>query len=469
MERLASGPHFSARRFLALLIASGMLLVTTAGSAAGGPPLLWSDRFGTADSTEIVNAVDAKANRVFAAGGSRGVDGQNHFLVRAYQATTGSLLWQDESSANGFATVVAAKHDMVFVAGGSTLRAHDAATGVLLWENQARAAGGFAVVNGIAVRGPFVFLAGAIQKQGGNFDFDFWVRVHDANTGALLWEDVVDKANGDDVATTIAVTGRRVVVAGWSSSAGPLPPPDEEPGLETGNTDLLVRVYDAFDGKILWEDVFDRAGGDDVATTVVASGRRVFVGGISEKFDESGTSNLDGVVRAYDAATGAVLWHVDVDSGPTDLIASIVVRGRRLFVAGRTQNTAGNADVLVQAYDTETGAALWSNIFDGGNGDDWANAIAVTRGKVAIAGRVTDANGNIEFLVRTYKSVTGDLLWEDRFDVGRIDEARDITIERGRIVAVGLGEDDGENFDFIVRGYSAHQFAGRQVEVAPGQ
>jgi outer membrane protein assembly factor BamB len=453
MEHAARRNIVLARTLFPLAIAAGVVLIATAARADVVRTLLWSDHFRTAEGTELVNAVDAQAARVFAAGGTRNADGQNSVLVRAYHAESGALLWQHEKPSNAFATAIVARGRTVFVAGGSTLRAHDAETGAILWEEETES-GALSIVAGIAALGDSVFIAGSIQKQAADFDFDVFVRAHDAESGALLWQDVVDGTGRDDVATAITVTAHAVIIAGWRTNAGPLPLGDEASGGDAGNSDVLVRAYDARQGSLLWEDVFDRAGGDDVATSIVVNGHRLFVGGITETFDDMGTGNLDVLVRAYDVVTGTVLWHVDFDSGPVDSVSSIAVKGRRLFVAGLTQNIAGNVDVLVQAYDTRAGAMLWVDTFDNANGDDWANAIVVTRRKVAIAGRVTDDDGNIDFVVRAYDSLSGDVLWQDKFDVGRIDEARDIAAQRGRLFAVGLGEDDAENFDWIVRGYS---------------
>jgi glucose dehydrogenase len=440
---------------LNLLAACALVLLATAPSVAG-PTLLWSDRFRTPDGTEIANAVDSDGLRVFAAGGSRDAAGRNLFLVRAYDARSGSLLWQADTPASGFATAVLAEGDVLFVAGGGIgLKAYDAASGALFWEDHTEVAGRLFLVNSIAARGSSVFVAGASQKLTGNFDVDFFVRAYNAQTGVLLWEDLVDKTGRDDVASAVALGAGKVFVAGWSTNAGPLPRGDEESGRDAGNSDVLIRAYDAVNGSLLWEDVFDRAGGDDLATSLVVRGRRVVIGGMTETNEATGARNFDALVRTYDGATGEVLWHADFDSGPFDFVSSIATKEGRVFAAGQTRNAAGNTDMLVQAYDIWTGARLWTDIFDNANGADFANAVAAGgRHKVFVAGRVTDEDGNIDFVVRAYESRTGDLLWRDQFDIGRIDEARDLAVEQGRVFAVGFVEDEADNFDFVVRAYS---------------
>src|SRR5262245_46774382 len=75
------------------------------------------------------------------------------------------------------------------------------------------------------------------------------------NAGQLLWQDVFDRAGGQDVARAVAAGHGRVVVVGDTQNSA-------------GNGDFLVRSYDASTGTLLWKDIVDVAGGDDVATAV---------------------------------------------------------------------------------------------------------------------------------------------------------------------------------------------------------
>jgi len=71
-----------------------------------------------------------------------------------------------------------------------------------------------------------------------------------------------------------------------------------------GDSDFLVRTYDANTGTLLWTDLVDVAGGDDAARAVALDDARVFVAGVG--VDGSGTGLL--ILRAYIANTGTLAW-----------------------------------------------------------------------------------------------------------------------------------------------------------------
>jgi len=85
-------------------------------------------------------------------------------------------------------------------------------------------------------------------------------------------------------------------------------------------------------GDLLWEDVFDGAGSQDIARAVAVKGRSVY--GAGESFNAvSPTSSADWLVRANDAKTGASLWQRSIDvAGGTDSAYSIAVSGRTVIV-----------------------------------------------------------------------------------------------------------------------------------------
>ena len=106
----------------ALLVASGAEVITAPAQAAEeSVRLLWADRFGEPERNEVPgsDAVAAVDGAVFVAGGI-GED----FLVRAYRANDGTLLWNDIFDRSGhrdFALGVTAADGRVFASGGDFL------------------------------------------------------------------------------------------------------------------------------------------------------------------------------------------------------------------------------------------------------------------------------------------------------------------------------------------------------------
>jgi hypothetical protein len=103
-------------------------------------------------------------------------------------------------------------------------------TGTVIWEERFDEAGEEDGIRAIAVQGNLVFTAGFGVNSAGNGDF--LVRVHNAKTGALQWEDQADQAGGSHWASDIAVKGNRVFAVGTGTNAA-------------GNWDFWVRAYDA--------------------------------------------------------------------------------------------------------------------------------------------------------------------------------------------------------------------------------
>src|SRR5947208_13588718 len=96
-----------------------------------------------------------------------------------------------------------------------------------------------------------------------------------------------------------------------------------------------------------------------------------------------------GVARA--ASAGTLLWQDEFDlAGRADAGFAVTTAGGRAFAAGRATNQAGNADFLVRAYDAATGALLWQDVV-GSPFLDSAEAVTAGGGRVVASGVVQGA------------------------------------------------------------------------------
>ena len=113
-----------------------------------------------------------------------------------------------------------------------------------------------------------------------------------------------------------------------------------------------MRAHDWETGELEWEDAFSL---DDRclcrARDLLAHQGRVFVAG-----DDGNGSTW--IVRSYDARRGHLLWHDELAGSPTlagerSIFGpqAVAIHDGRLFVAGSIFNLAGNADLLLRAYD----------------------------------------------------------------------------------------------------------------------
>ena len=147
------------------------------------------------------------------------------------------------------------------------------------------------------------------------------------------------------------------------------------------------------------------------------------------------------MVRAYDVATGVLVWQAEFAEGfALSGAESLVVRGGRVFVGGFAY-TEFSSDLFVRAHDLHTGLLLWQHRIMGGQ-----SSINTLRGLdldgvgVFAAGTVANRSGKNDFLVQTLDAGTGTLLWEDRVDKGGdADGAYGIAVQGGRVFAQGFG------------------------------
>ena len=356
---------------------------------------LWEDSCSPGNT----NAVATRGKRVYTAGAcpSTRAFSDRDFVVRAYSATDGELIWEDQVGGDGQndkGQAIAVSNDRVFAAGSVymtdanpdfVVRAYRARDGVLLWQDQHDEAGFHEAATAITTRGKRVFAVGFYgeQSQTGGL----LVRAYKVNDGEVLWD---ARSQGRSVAA-IVVEGKRVFVAGHSGST-------------TSEYDFLVRAHRAKDGALLWEDQYDGAGDWDSAHAIAAVGGRVFAAGITKR-TTAGRFDFDFLVRAYDAKDGTLLWEDRYDKvGADDWARAIVVDRGQVFVAGSAGNRPGDEDFLVRVYRDADGVLLWEATYDKAGGVDRASAIAVGGKRVFGAGFAdgTTTPFDRDFLVRAY-------------------------------------------------------------------
>jgi len=389
--------------------------------------LLWSDAFDQNLGADQANEIAVKGRRVVTAGRSDDLDAPDirQFLLRALDAKTGAPLWSYQldhvQTSEAVAMVVAGKRAFVALeaenADGSfsgddwMVSAHDLKTGAPVWEDIAPSSGDENVA-ALAVKGSRVFAGGEVENRVDPASGRDWlVRAVSAKSRTFLWEDVHDSALATDRVVAIGVSGNRVIAAGISNDAAA---PDSA-------GDWLIRALDHKKGTLLWQKIVDRGGADTVRDMGVVGRTAVVVGRATDGAGVAGAN--DWFVQAYDTKTGALLWEDAVDYALDDDEARKVAVGKKqvVVVGGATNaisETSGE-DWIVRAHDTKTGALLWEDVFDGANETDRAEQVEFAGKIVLVAGRsqqlVEPGSGN-DWVVRAYDVQTGALLWSDVYD-----------------------------------------------------
>jgi len=397
-------------------------VASAAPAAAAGPDVLWQGKLTIGAPTETTPAIALDASAVYVAGAAERSPGDiavdTDLVLSAYDPAAGDLLWRQRFNIPGheeFARAVAAGHGLVVVGGGSTdleenhfawlVRAHDARTGALRWSDQGGPGPGGELAQSIAIGGGRVFAAGTASDANG---FEHWfVRAYDAANGHVIWEEQADFGGPVEFASRVAFSAGRVVAVGV--------------GGPQGSGDWLVRAYDAATGRVLWHERLDLFGGTDQPDAMALRGRHLFVAGSTVHAQNPGhTIDLDWLVRSYDAATGAVHWQDRFDlAGREDLASSLAASSAGVFVAGSGTNAAAHSDFLIRAYRPRDGKVLWSDQVEVAPQGDWLvpTGVATLGNRVVVSSATNDASTSLDWLVRTYKAREGGLLWQDRFDL----------------------------------------------------
>lgn len=256
-------------------------------------------------------------------------------LVRAYDSLTGAVLWEDRAGSTGvdvIALTIAANRDQVFVAGTVSpggdpssrdlfVRAYDASSGDVNWE-----------IGHPGIIPATMKLASGRLLVAGAAGSSTYLAAFSAKTGASLWDDMVPTSGG---ILDIAVAGSRIAAAIGSG------------------TGFAVRAYSLRTGSLEWEDRPSISPGffEDVRA-VVLNEHTVYVAGSSGEF----FGNSEFLVRAYNAVDGSLLWD-DRSHASTETAAVDLALGKfRLFVAGSTFDSSTGADFLIRAYDARSDA-----------------------------------------------------------------------------------------------------------------
>jgi hypothetical protein len=109
----------------------------------------------------------------------------------------------------------------------------------------------------------------------------------------------------------------------------------------------------------------------------------------------------------------------------------------------------------------ESGELLWEDRFDLTGGFDKAEAVVVQGTQLFVfgVGQVPSVNGieDFDWIVRAYDRLSGALLWQDVVDGGLdiAERARAIAVQGRYLVAVGSAGGDGDG-DYWVRAYDSH-------------
>lgn len=371
-----------------------------------------------------------------APGGDGAQDSQPPATSPGAPRRQGSLLWEDRYDPTTYeqAYMTAADKGRTFAVGyllgygrDALVRAYETKTGRLLWEDRVnRGVDDFA--SGVVTDGRLVYVSGMSVLPGHGSDWT--LRAYEAETGAVVWDTTWDLAGGSDVprGTAIAVSNGRVFLGGFATN-------------RAGNTDWVVRAYDASDGALLWHDQRDMAGDTDGAHTLAADNDAVYAGGSGYRGSTATT-----VLRALDARDGSVLWEDASRTGRAGntFVRRVKVAGGRVFAGILQQDSAtGLVKSVIAAYGPGDGTQLWEgalnpsprNVLEDLHASD-GYVVATGQGGAACVNN--SPTSDCAAVVRVFDAGRGALRWSSDLQLSPVDDvALMVTGEGGKVFVLG--------------------------------
>ncbi len=177
--------------------------------------------------------------------------------------------------------------------------------------------------------------------------------------------------NGQDIGQAVVQAGKdRYLAAGYTDSFG------------VGGKDVYLVMVDST-GDCVWTKTFGSEG-DDIVYAMKNDGNKFILAGATNYTDENGVYKM-----------GKTIKNNDVNPDGTS----------------KTAMSKGDQALLVET--DAKGNTLWYKTY-GGNGNEVANALAVTKDGYVLAGQSTSfGKNNMMYLIKTDKS--GNKLWEKTY------------------------------------------------------
>jgi len=171
------------------------------------------------------------------------------------------------------------------------------------------------------------------------------VKTYDAESGEILSDESYELDIKDDRSAAAPQPCERIVAGGVGIGAD-------------GLSEFMLRVYDAADGKFLWEGRLNLnvTGSTEEAVPVAATVRpRVTVTQVAEKIDPAGQPFF--LLRVVDRDTGRLMWF---DQFSTE---SAPVRAERIGVFGKNPGPIDIQDVdfRIRMFDENGRTLLWED------------------------------------------------------------------------------------------------------------
>jgi hypothetical protein len=182
------------------------------------------------------------------------------------------------------------------------------------------------------------------------------------------------------------------------------------------SSSITIRTYRRHTGELLAEDVYD-LNVQDEETSAGAKRGRIFAGGIGMGRD--GRSRF--LLRVYDALNGRFLWEGQLnlvsqkDERRARPIATLVPPPSAIQRTGVTRPFSVDVELSLRAFDPQTGRLVWEDHFIPGAPMIGRIKSVVPFGRAGQIETIGHIGHIFDLVVRALDRASGHLLWHDSF------------------------------------------------------
>lgn len=270
-----------------------------------------------------------------------------------------------------------------------------------------------------------VIVAGR-QDVGGDFD---WRIVKYNESGGQKWVQTFDSGGGEDAPRGVAVdSNNNVIAVGYTDNVSP--------------RSWRVAKYDS-QGNRIWSSEYTSKDGESRAYSVTTDSKdNIIVSGLYKN-----STDDDWRVVKYNSS-GDRQWVRTFDSGNgNDGSYAITVDNNDNVIAVGYRYNGNDYDWRIAKYNS-TGDKRWAEIYDSGNGGDFAYDVATdSQQNIVVVGRKIESSDR-DWRTAKYNA-SGSILWKRVYDGGNgNDGPRGVTIDSKDNIAVVGYEYNGKNNDW---------------------
>lgn len=388
---------------------------------SSGSPVLWAETWDSGLNEaeegafhEEVKDLAIHGRWMYAAGASSAGPGRPFGILLKYEVGTGRLVWEarypfDDGTTTDRIEAVAVSEDgsQVFITGAENTRfkkgdmflaALSARSGRVAWTRKVQTGSAWGVDVKATLDGGVVVIGTAWTPS----ERREIIVSRFSSDGNRIWKQAYGERETQDEAAGLALGENALFVTGVQRHA-------------RRDQDQVTVALD-LDGKALWDYVWEDPPGYVYGGEVSVVSDRVFVVSTGQVLKQRGATTT--AVFAFDSSNGDVVWS-DMISANTGYVSGNEVAvssdGAVVYAVGLPGQDGQDhfEEFLVRAYEAATGAVLWTTNYNPADGTVGVTDIVANQHGVVIGADLVESPRR-DLLTISFSRENGEILWTGR-------------------------------------------------------